>query len=150
MYESKQAVIDAVDKFSEVTGIPKDVIIIGGGGAMVLRDLLDKTNDLNLWVHEVHFKALAEKHNVVNHPLVDTIVYVKEANAWVRQYNPYFEAEVIGGCLFSIYKVLPMLVFYRSSYQEYRRPAVKRLKDHEQIVKLNNLISITNKVKEVA
>lgn len=150
MYKSKEDVIEAVDKFSKLTNIPKEVIVIGGGGAMLLRGLRGTTADLNLWVNEKYFKELAVQQKVVNHPLVDTVVNVKDANAWVRQYNPYFEAEVLGGCVFSTYKVLPMLVFYRSSYQEHIRPVEKRLKDHECIVKLNDLISVVNKVKEVA
>lgn len=146
---STNEVVAMVEVFCAAHDIPLDAIALGGGASLMLRGMRETTEDINLWILPDHFNKLADKHKVVNHPMVDTVVNPKDhPYFWVRKYNPYFKTNVIEDipCL----DVLSMIVFKRGSMAMPERPLAKRVQDKLDLRLLDEALSEKNKVKDIA
>lgn len=146
---STNEVVTMVEVFCGMNDIPLNAIALGGGAALMMRGMREMTGDINIWILPEYFSKLADKEKVVNHPMVDTVVQPKEhPYFWVRQYNPYFDTEVIEGI--PCYGVLPLIVFKRGSLAEVKRPLDKRTQDRVDLRLLDEALSKKNKVLDIA
>lgn len=159
MFNSKEDVINAVKTFADWHGIPLDQVCLGGGGALMLMGVRESTQDLNLWIDQPYFDALGQQYNVINHPMVDTVVAVNEVPpegykiqhafpVYVRERSRYFKHVLEDGI--QIFDPLTLSIHKHGGCVELRRPLEKRLQDRKDIVFLNDILREKNKVKEAA
>lgn len=146
---SNNEVIVMLEVFRAKHNIPAEAIVLGGGGALMLRGIRDTTEDLNVWVDEQYFTQIAKDNKVICHPMVDTVVNPQDdPYFWVRKRNDYFKTEWIDQV--QVFDLLTMIIHKRGSLAKVERPLVKRQQDRIDLITLDQLQSHKHRVKNIA
>lgn len=144
MFNNKETIINGLTQFAKDYQIPLDQIAIGGGAALVLMGVRKETADLNIWVDDEHYLALADKYKVIVRAWHDTVVNPEGTLVWVRRRNHYFKTVDLYGL--KVFDVISLVVQKRGSLLDHLRNKEKQIQDRKDIYELNELMSVVNKV----